>query len=151
MTIIQGVIHGRTIELQEESGLPDGQTVAVTIQRIEQPSAPARPGHIPPVESWMDRLIFDSTVHPTERIVKGTSLQVEALVAELEPGRTDDQILQAHPELAKEDVAALRNYARWPIGLRRSCGAWSEEAEEVDKYLEWTRQHRKISRREIPD
>jgi hypothetical protein len=74
--MFQGVIHGRTIELQEEPGLPDGQAVAVTIQRIEPSSAAARPDHIPQVESWVGRLIFDRAVHPTERIVKGTPLVV---------------------------------------------------------------------------
>jgi uncharacterized protein (DUF433 family) len=151
MTMIHGVIHGRTIELQDEPGLPDGQPVAVTIQPIEQSAAAVRPDDIPGVETWMDRLVFDSMVHPTERIVKGTRLEVEALVAEMEQGRTDAEMLQAHAELAKEDLAALRNYARWPVGLRRSCGGWSEDAAELDQYLEWTRQHRKISRREIED
>ena len=144
-------MRGRTIELREESGLPDGQAVAVTIQRVEQPAAASKGKQIPGVELWIDRLVFDSTVHPTERVVKGTRLQVELLVAELEAGRTDSEMLKGDPELAIEDLAALRNYARWPIGLRRSCGAWAEDGEELDKYLEWSRQHRKISRREIGD
>jgi uncharacterized protein (DUF433 family) len=151
MTMIQGVIHGRTIELQEEPGLPDGQAVEVNIQRIEPFSAETSPDRIPLVESWMDRLVFDQAIHPTERIVKGTHLESEALVAELNKGQTDAEILQTHPELTKEDVVALRNYARWPMGLRRSCGAWAEDAEELNQYLEWIRQHRKTSRREIQD
>jgi hypothetical protein len=151
MTTIQGVIHGKTIELEHEPGLPDGQTVAVTIERVATlPVAPTATD-VPPVESWMDRLVFDSAVDPLERIVKGTKLQVEALVAELAKGRSDPDMLQAHPELVKEDLEALRCYARWPLGLRRSFGAWAEDAEELDKYLEWTRQQRKIGRREIDD
>jgi hypothetical protein len=35
---IKGIIHGKTIELEEESGLPDGSQVAVVLQ-----SEPARP------------------------------------------------------------------------------------------------------------
>ncbi len=151
MTTIQGVIHGTTIELEREPGLPDGQAVAVTIERIERTSASATPQDIPRVELWMDRLVFDSTVHPTERIVKGTRLEAEALVAEMERGRSDEEMLHAHPDVSKEDLEALRHYARWPVGLRRSCGGWAEDAEELDKYLEWTRQHRKIRRREIED
>jgi hypothetical protein len=34
-------------------------------------------------------------------------------------------------------------------GLRRSFGAWAADGEELDKYLEWNRQQRKIGRREI--
>lgn len=150
-TTIQGVIHGKTIELEKEPGLADGQAVAVTIQEIERPSALPVSEDIPRVELWMDRLVFDSRVHPTERIVRGTRLTAEALAAELEGGRSDDEVLHAHPELSKEDLVALRHYARWPVGLRRSCGAWAEDAEELDEYLEWTRQQRKIRRREIDD
>jgi hypothetical protein len=34
-------------------------------------------------------------------------------------------------------------------GLRRAFGAWSEDAAELDAYLEWNRQQRKLNRREI--
>ncbi len=29
---LHGVVHGKTIELQEESGLPDGQAVSITVR-----------------------------------------------------------------------------------------------------------------------
>ena len=72
-------------------------------------------------------------------------------MAELEKGKSDEALLQAHAELTTEDVSALRNYARWPAGLRRSLGAWEDEAEEVDKFLEWNRQQRKLDRRGIDE
>jgi hypothetical protein len=34
-------------------------------------------------------------------------------------------------------------------GLRRAFGAWAEDGDELDKYLEWNRQQRKIARPEI--
>jgi len=34
-------------------------------------------------------------------------------------------------------------------GLRRSAGAWADDAEELEKYLDWTRQQRKRGRREL--
>ena len=34
-------------------------------------------------------------------------------------------------------------------GLRQSFGAWADDAEELDKYLEWNRQQRKVSRRPL--
>src|SRR5438477_6232954 len=141
VTTIHGVIHGRTIEIQEEPGLPEGQPVAVTIQRLEQPSAAAKTeADIPRVELWMDRLVFDPAVLPAERVVRGTRLAAETLVDELAHGLSDEEILHAHPELSREDIEALRHYARTPAGLRRSFGGWEEDAEELDKYLEWTRQ-----------
>src|ERR1700745_3056612 len=34
-------------------------------------------------------------------------------------------------------------------GIGRSAGAWVEDEEELDKYLEWSRRQRKRNRREI--
>lgn len=34
-------------------------------------------------------------------------------------------------------------------GLRRAFGAWVEDADELDRYMEWNRQQRKIGRPEI--
>lgn len=76
--VIKGVVHGKTIELDEEAGMPDGQAVTVTIQPISGQK-------------------------------------------QLAPGE----------------------------GLRRSFGAWADDAEELDRYLEWNRQQRKIGRPEI--
>jgi uncharacterized protein (DUF433 family) len=149
---LKGVIRGKLIELEQETGLMDGQTVAVEIRPFEEKiesSAPAN--EVPRVETWMDRLVFEPSTLPGERVVKGTRLAAEALVQELEAGQTEEELLKAHPELAPEDISALHNYARTPVGLRRSVGAWAEDAEELDKYLEWTRQQREIKRREIEE
>lgn len=78
-TMLKGVVHGKTIELEEEPGLPDGQEVTVVVR----PTAPA-PQKLPPGE-----------------------------------------------------------------GIRRSAGAWADDAVELDKYLEWSRQQRKLGRREL--
>jgi hypothetical protein len=75
-TVTRGVIHGKTIELPQETGLPEGQEVTVTLEAA---------------------------------------------------GST---------ESARE-------------ALRRSAGGWAEDAEELDQYLEWNRQQRKTSRRDL--
>jgi len=106
---------------------------------------------VPQVETWCERIVFDSSVSSTEKVVKGTPLLAEALVVEMQQGKTDAELLKAHPNLKAEDVAALRNYARWPTGLRQAFGAWADEAAELDKYLAWTRQNRKLRRREIEE
>jgi len=72
-----GVVHGKTIELEKDSGLPDGQQVTVTVTATGS-------GKLPPGE-----------------------------------------------------------------GIRRSAGAWADDAKELDKYLEWSRQQRKLGRREL--
>jgi len=134
---LRGVIHGRTIELQCEPGLPDGQEVSVEIRPVDE--APR----------WLERLIVDPPVRPGKLVVKGTRLLAEDLAGLVEEGRTDDELLEQHPELTLEDVAAIRQYAVVPSGLRRAFGGWAEDADELDEYLEWTRRQRKIGRREI--
>src|SRR5581483_9431924 len=146
MSTIQGVIHGKTIELNEETGLPDGEVVKVSSQRMDK-----APDDLPRAELWMDRLVFDSAVHPYYRVVKGTRLIAEALVGELAQGLNNDEMIQTHPELSMEDVVALRHYARSPAGLRQSFGGWAEDAEELDKYLKSLREQRRIRRREIEE
>ena len=41
-SVLKGIIHGKTIELESEPGLPDGQEVTVRIQPVAvlNPSAP---------------------------------------------------------------------------------------------------------------
>jgi hypothetical protein len=78
---LRGIVQGRTIELDEETGLPDGQPVTVTVQ---------------PVTPGMQRL---------------------------PPGE----------------------------GIRRSAGAWADDPEGLDQFLEWNRQQRKIGRPPIED
>jgi uncharacterized protein (DUF433 family) len=146
--MLRGIIHGKTIELEKEPGLEDGQEVSVEIRPImreaTQPEQPAPPW-------WLEQLDVDPTVRRGKFVVKGTSLLADTLVEQLEAGRPERELLQAHPELTPTAMAALREYAKVPIEMRRSFGAWAEEAEELDQYLEWTRQHRKVSRRRIED
>ena len=78
--MFDGVVHGKTIELAREPGLPDGQAVSVIVKPVE-PSAAGSP--------------------PDE-------------------------------------------------ALRRAFGGWAEGGEELDRFLEWTRQQRLVRRPE-PD
>ncbi len=52
--ILKGVIHGRTVELERESGLPDGQNVAVTLQPLEEPRWPPGEGIRRAAGAWAD-------------------------------------------------------------------------------------------------
>ncbi len=78
-TLLKGIVHGKTIELELEPGLPEGQVVSVTVQ----PLAPEA-SRMPPGE-----------------------------------------------------------------GIRRSAGGWAEDSQELDEYLEYVRQQRKVGRREL--
>jgi uncharacterized protein (DUF433 family) len=100
---------------------------------------------------WLERLAVDPTVSPGKFVIKGTRLLVDDLVKLVEQGRSDKEVRQLHPELTGIDVEAVRQYARVPEGLRRSFGAWAQDAEELDKYLDWTREQRKVRRPEIQE
>ena len=93
-TALRGVVHGRTIELESEPGLPDGQVVSVTVEVLVGPPATTQ----------------------TDAQRRWTDARAE--VETLPPGE----------------------------GLRRSFGAWSEDAEALDDSLELNRQRRKIGR-----
>jgi hypothetical protein len=77
-TGIRGIAHGKTIELEQDSGLPEGQSVVVVMRPIQAP----------------------------------------------------------------EDLTER---------LKRSFGAWADDSEGLDEYLEWNRQQRKKSRPEIEE
>jgi uncharacterized protein (DUF433 family) len=139
MATIQGVIRGKTIELEREPGLPEGQRVAVEVCPLDEPPA------------WLERLVVDPTVLPGKFVIKGTRLLVDDLVQLVEEGRGDEELRQLHPELTPTDVEAVRHYARAPEGLRRSFGGWAEDAGELDEYLDWTRQQRKVRRPEVQE
>ena len=36
-TVLKGIVHGKTIQLKDDLGLPDGQEVRVTVQPVSQP------------------------------------------------------------------------------------------------------------------
>lgn len=136
---IHGVIYGKTIELERELGLPEGQRIAVELRPLDEPPA------------WLEQFVVDPTVRLGKFVIKGTRLLVDDLVQLVEEGRSDEDLRQTHPELSAADVDAVRNYARVPEGMRRSFGGWAEDAEELDEYLDWTRQQRKLRRPEIPE
>jgi len=136
---MQGVIHGKTVKPERERGLPEGQRVADDVCPLDEPPA------------WLERFVVDPTVLAGKFVIKGTRLLVDDLVQIVEEGRSDDELRQVHPELTPIDIEAVRHYARVPEGLRRSFGGWAEDAEELDKYLNWTRLQRKARRPEVQE
>jgi uncharacterized protein (DUF433 family) len=138
-TIFKGVVHGKTIELDQEPGLPDGQKVSVQVQAEE---APPR---------WLEHFTVDPSIALGKLLVKGTRLQAENLAQLIEQGKSDEELRRLHPELTAEQVAALRQYVQVPAVMRRLFGAWAEDAEELDKFLEERRALRRLRRRGIDE
>ena len=75
-------------------------------------------------------------------VVHGKLIELET-----EPGLPDGQpvtvVVQPDRcvEASPEDASA-------GAGLRRAFGAWADDAQDLDEYVEWNRRQRKISRRE---
>jgi uncharacterized protein (DUF433 family) len=44
-------------------------------------------------------------------VIKGTRISVELILEKLSSGETEDQILQAHPHLSKENIKAALAFA----------------------------------------
>jgi uncharacterized protein (DUF433 family) len=139
MATINAVIHGKTIELEHEPGLPEGQRIAVDVRPLDEPPA------------WLERFIVDPAVRPGSFLIKGTRLVVDDLVRLVAAGHGDEDLRQTYPELSVADLEAVRNYAGVPEGLRRSFGGWADEAKELDEYLDWTREQRKLRRTEVEE
>jgi uncharacterized protein (DUF433 family) len=103
-------------------------------------SVQVEPEELPP--QYLERFMVDPAIAIGKLLVKGTGLPVDHLTHLVEEGLRDEEMLRRHPELTAADVDAVRQYAKVPEGLRRSFGGWAEDAEELDKYLKWCRQHR---------
>jgi uncharacterized protein (DUF433 family) len=100
---------------------------------------------------WVEHLDVDPSVRRGKFVVKGTRLLADALVEEFEKCQGEEELLRRHPVLSRTALAAVREYASLPIEMRRSFGAWADESDELDEYLEWARQQRKASRRRLED
>lgn len=74
-------------------------------------------------------------------VVRGRTIELDEPIA-IEEGEivevTISRTLQQLPEILSPGD-----------GIRRSAGAWAEDAEQLDEFLEWNRQQRKQSRAEI--
>ncbi len=143
-TLFHGIVHGKTIELEQEPGLAEGQRVQIEIR----PAADPRAEPLPPDESpaWLERLEVDLTVTGKAPDQRNSALG-RSLARLIEEGRSGDELQRLHPELTPEDWEAIRNYARLPVALRRSFGAWADDAEELDQFLDERRAFRRAHRR----
>jgi uncharacterized protein (DUF433 family) len=60
---------------------------------------------------WQDRVVLDPAIHHGDPCIKGTRIPVAILVGSLADGLTFDDILQAYPQLTREDLFAALAYA----------------------------------------
>ncbi len=72
MSELRGVVHGKTIVLENEPGLPDGQPVAVTVHRLLPPgegiqqSAGAWSDAADELDPWLKQMQESRKLDPRE-------------------------------------------------------------------------------------
>ena len=69
-SVIHGVVHGKTIELKESPGVPDGQEVEVVVRAID-PGRPWGEGILRSAGAATDVLGFDEAFAEIQRDRKG--------------------------------------------------------------------------------
>ncbi|MBC7783253.1 MAG: DUF433 domain-containing protein [Burkholderiales bacterium] len=59
---------------------------------------------------WRERIVSDPTIHHGEPCIKGTRVSVAVIVANLAE-LSVDQLLEAYPQLVKEDIKSALLFA----------------------------------------
>ncbi|MDB5351732.1 MAG: hypothetical protein JWN86_2979 [Planctomycetota bacterium] len=78
------------------------------------------------------------------REVRGR-IQGRTVVLDEDPGLPEGQTVTVRLSTPSQSDEEGRS------ALLALAGAWAEDAEELDRYLEWNRQQRKVERREIEE
>ncbi len=60
---------------------------------------------------WQDRVAIDPEIHHGDPCIKGTRIPVATVVGSLADGMSYDEIRDAYPQLANEDIYAALAYA----------------------------------------
>jgi uncharacterized protein (DUF433 family) len=63
------------------------------------------------VKRWQDHIAIEPDIHHGDPCIKGTRIPVAMIVGSLADGNTYKQILEAYPQLTKDDILAALAYA----------------------------------------
>lgn len=61
--------------------------------------------------NWKDRIVSDPDILAGKPTIKGTRISVELILGWLAVGWTIEQVLEAYPHIAREDVQAALAFA----------------------------------------
>jgi uncharacterized protein (DUF433 family) len=61
--------------------------------------------------NWRDRIVIDAAIHHGEPCIKGTRVPVSVIVGSIADGDTPEQIIEAWPQLARDDIKAALKFA----------------------------------------
>ena len=61
--------------------------------------------------TWQDHVVIAPDIHHGDPCIKGTRIPVSIILGSLADGMTPEQIRDAYPQLALEDIRAALGYA----------------------------------------
>lgn len=86
---------------------------------------------------------MSSTPTSLKGTIRGRTIELES-----EPGFPDGQQVTVTVEPVPQQETVVEDPLQ---ALKRAAGSWSDDPEGLDRFLEWNRQQRKVTRREIPE
>jgi len=60
---------------------------------------------------WRERILMDPAVYDGEPCIKGTRVPVSVVVGSVADGDTPEQIIEAWPQLTRDDIRAALKFA----------------------------------------
>ena len=60
---------------------------------------------------WRDRITIDPAIHHGDPCIKGTRVPLSVIVGSVADGDTPEQIIDAWPQLTREDIRAALKFA----------------------------------------
>jgi len=61
--------------------------------------------------NWRDRIVINPEIHHGEPCIKGTRVPVSVIVGSIADGDTPKQIVEAWPQLTRDDIKAALKFA----------------------------------------
>jgi len=63
------------------------------------------------MKTYLDRIIINPEIMLGKPVIKGTRITVEIILRKLAEGMTIEEIIKSYPQLTKEDILAVLEYA----------------------------------------
>jgi uncharacterized protein (DUF433 family) len=63
------------------------------------------------MKTYLDRITINPEIMLGKPVIKGTRITVEIILRKLAEGMTIEEIIKSYPQLTKEDILAVLEYA----------------------------------------
>jgi uncharacterized protein (DUF433 family) len=73
--------------------------------------------------NWRDRIVINPEIHHGEPCIKGTRVPVSVNIGSIADGDTPKQIVEAWPQLTRDDIKAALKFAAEAVRIRRAPSA----------------------------